>query len=275
MEYFTTAGGITVHLYDTEDKPENCTDKKTIVLLHGYLETMYIWQQFIEKIQDRYRVIVLDLPGHGLTDSAPADEKGVIFNSMEFCADIVKALMDKIGVKDTFIAGHSIGGYIAIICAYKYPEIFRKLALMNITPYPDFPSKNVNMEREISVIRSGRLETLAAISIPGMYHPDNLRKFDDKIRETVELCETHFPEGIVAFIQGMHQRSDISQYVSDLKIPVIWFGGDSDPFIPVETFDELKSKFPSIVFLMIKGTGHNSFIEAEQETVDKLCEFLS
>ena len=274
MEYFTTAGGITVHLYDTEDKPENNVVKKTVVLLHGYLETMYIWQQLTEKLQDKYRVIVMDLPGHGLTDSAPADEKGRIINSMDFCADTVKALMDKINVREAYIAGHSMGGYIALICVHKYPELFKKLVLMNITPYSDLEDKNRNVEREISVIRSGKLETLAYISIPGMYYKENLRKFDDKIRETIELCEMHFPEGIIGFIYGMHSRSDISSYLEETDIPVMSICGDYDPFIPVQTFEEMKNKFKKIQFHLIKGTGHNSFIEAEEETVDKLCGFF-
>lgn len=269
MEYFTTAGGITVHLFDSEDKPEMAAAKKTLVLLHGYLETMYIWQQFIEKIQDKYRVVVLDLPGHGLTDSVPS---GVI--SMEFCADVVKALMDKIGVSEAYIAGHSMGGYIALICAHKYPELFKKLILMNITPYEDFHDKKVNVDREISVISSGKLETLVTISIPGMYYKDNLRKFDDKIRETIELCETHFPEGIIAFIKGMHSRDDISDYLKNLKIPAISINGDSDPFINIETYNKMKENFTDVKYYLIPNTGHNCFIEAEDEVVDKVCEFL-
>lgn len=267
MEYFTTAGGITVHLYDSEDKPEMAAVKKTLVLLHGYLETMYIWQQFIEKIQDKYRVIVIDLPGHGLTDSAPEI-------SMDFCADTVKSLLDKINIKEAYIGGHSMGGYISIICCHKYPDIFKKLILMNITPYQDFDNKKVNVEREISVVKSGKLETLATISIPGMYHESNLRKNDDKIRETIELCETHFPEGIIGFIKGMHSRSDISSYLRELEIPVISFNGDNDPFISMDTFNKMKESFPNVKYHLFPNTGHNCFIEAEQDTVDKVCEFL-
>ena len=77
MEYFTTAAGITVHLYDSEDHPGEVPEKKTLLLIHGYLETMYIWQQFEERLRDRYRVILMDIPGHGLTDSAPADGNGL------------------------------------------------------------------------------------------------------------------------------------------------------------------------------------------------------
>ena len=138
----------------------------------------------------------------------------------------------------------------------------------------DFEDKKNDVEREISIIRTGKLETLACLSIPGMYCKDNLRKFDDKIRETIELCEMHFPEGIIGFIYGMHSRKDISSYLENTSIPVISICGDSDPFISVSTFDEMKKRFRNVEFHLLKNTGHNSFIEAEDETVDKLCEFF-
>ena len=86
MEFFTIAAGVSVHVWDTRDercpvKPDSdCharpdrTSLPTLVFLHGYLETMYIYNELVETLKDRYRLIVIDLPGHGLTDSAPADE---------------------------------------------------------------------------------------------------------------------------------------------------------------------------------------------------------
>src|SRR5574344_1117122 len=77
MEFFATAGGISVHISDTQ-KGENC-----LILLHGYLETMYIWNEFIDLISDDYRVIAIDLPGHGLSGSTQV-------NTMDFDAQTVK-----------------------------------------------------------------------------------------------------------------------------------------------------------------------------------------
>ena len=74
MEYFAISNGIPVHILDTKK------GDTTIVLLHGYLETLYIFNEFVEMLEKKYRVIAIDLPGHGLTGS----DKEI--NSMEFCA---------------------------------------------------------------------------------------------------------------------------------------------------------------------------------------------
>lgn len=274
MEYFTTAGGITVHLCDTDDKQVVETDRKTVILLHGYLETMYIWSEFANMLKTRYRVITLDLPGHGLTDSAPEDENGESINSMEFCADVIKSLLDKIGIEKAVIGGHSMGGFIAQNCCIRYPEKFEKLIIFNSTPYKDKEEKSADRLREIEAVRNGKLEILACLSIPKMYHPDNLRKFDDKIRETVELCETHLPEGIISSIKGMQRRNDTSELLEKCPLPILHISGDTDPFLPVETLEKMMKDFTGVKFFNIASSGHNSFIEAEKVCYEQVCEFI-
>ena len=274
MEYFATAGGITVHLCDSEDHPGRGAGKPAIVLLHGYLETLYIWSEFAVKLEKHYRVIVLDLPGHGLTDAAPSGVDGQSVNTMEFCAEVVRDILDKCLVDKAFIGGHSLGGYIALMCCNLYPDRFEKLILFNSTPFADLPEKYEDRKREIGVIRAGKLETLAAYSIPRMYHPHQLRAHDDKIRETLELCETHFPEGIVASILGMMVRPSQEEWLKQSSIPVMMFGGDQDPFIPIEVFNNMKTLFPKVQFVLQPGTGHLSFIEEETKTCEAVCLFL-
>lgn len=274
MEYFTTAGGITVHLCDTDDKHIVETDRKTVILLHGYLETMYIWSEFANILKTGYRVITLDLPGHGLTDSAPEDENGESINSMEFCADVIKSVLDKIGIEKAVVGGHSMGGFIAQNCCIRYPEKFEKLIIFNSTPYKDKEEKAADRLREIEAVRNGKLETLACLSIPKMYHPDNLRKFDDKIRETVELCETHFPEGIISSIKGMQRRKDTSELLDKCPLPILHISGDTDPFLPKETLEKMMKDFTGVKFFNIPSSGHNSFIEAEKVCYEQVCEFI-
>ena len=274
MEYFATAGGITVHLYDSEDHPDHPSGKPTLILLHGYLETFYIWSEFAERLQADYRTIVIDLPGHGLTDSAPVGADGQSVNTMDFCAEVVRDVLDRCKVDKAFIGGHSLGGYVALAACRKYPERFEKMILFNSTPFADKPEKKEERKREIKIIRSGKLDTLAAFSIPKMYHPDNLRRKDDKIRETVELCETHFPEGIVASVLGMMQRPSMEDYLASDPLPVLLIAGDHDPFIPAEVFQQMKVLFPKVTFCQLPGTGHISFVEEEELTCQRVCLFL-
>ena len=100
MEFFATAANTPVHINDSGK------GDKTLILLHGYLETMYVWNEFAESLRDGCRVITIDLPGHGLSCGAPV-------NTMEFMATAVKGVLDVCQVEKAYVAGHSMGGYAA------------------------------------------------------------------------------------------------------------------------------------------------------------------
>ena len=262
MEYFAISNGIPVHILDTKK------GDTTIVLLHGYLETLYIFNEFIEMLEKKYRVIAIDLPGHGLTGS----DKEI--NSMEFCAQVVADVMKKNGVEKAYIAGHSMGGYVAQNCIKLFPELFNGIILLNSTPNADSPEKKTDREREIELVLAAKLGQLASISIPKMYAQANLRAFDEKIEETIEITETHDPKGIAACIKGMMERSETKDVLKNTDKAMFIFGTD-DKFITEEIREKLIGEFPNVKAVTIPETGHNSFIENPEEVLKAIEEFIS
>lgn len=275
MEFFTIANGISVHVWDTKDEiPGRPGHDVPLVLLHGYLETMYIFSEFIDALKDKCRVIAIDLPGHGLTDSAPAGPDGTRVNSLAFAAQVVAGVLDKCGVEKAVIAGHSMGGYVTLRFLHDFPQRAEKAILLHSHPYPDLPEKAEDRAREKHYIAEGKLQTLAAISISKMYDEENLRACDEKIRETVELCETHDPEGIIACIEGMRTRPDQQDVTAHPPVPLMLVYGDHDAFLPLERVEEMKAAFPEMVYHLIPGSGHNSFIERQDAAVAAVTAFL-
>lgn len=273
MEFFTTSAGITVHVWDTRDE-KSPEDAPVIVLLHGYMETMYIFNELIADLKHKFRIITMDLPGHGLTDRAPVGENGESVNSVEFDVPVICGVLDKCGVEKAAVAGHSMGGYIALECLKDAPERFTKAVLLNAHPYPDAPGSELNREREINIIRSGKLDILAEASIPKMYFEENLRLCDEKIRETVELCETHDPEGIIASIRGIQARPDLQCVLASLPRPILLIYGDHDAFLPLETVEKMKVQFSGVQYCPVASCGHNSFIEKKEAVVCAMEAFL-
>lgn len=261
MEYFAISNGIPVHILDTKK------GDKTIVLLHGYLETLYIFNEFIEILEKKYRVIAIDLPGHGLSGS----DKDI--NSMEFCAGVIADILKKNNIEKAWVAGHSMGGYIAQNCIKHYPGMFNGVILLNSTPFADSPEKRTDREREIDLIRKSKLGNLAALSIPKMYAPANLRKFDEKIEETVEISETHDPNGIVACIKGMMKREETKDVLAKTEKAMFIFGTE-DKFITEEIREKLIGEFPNVKAVVVPGTGHNSFIEEPQKVLEAIENFI-
>lgn len=261
MEYFAISNGIPVHILDTKK------GDTTIILLHGYLETLFVYNEFIEILEKKYRVIAIDLPGHGLSGS----DKEV--NTMEFCAQVVADVLKKCKVEKAYVAGHSMGGYVAQNCLKLFPELFEGIILLNSTPFADSPEKSEDRKREIDLILSAKLGHLASISIPRMYSSANLRRLDEKVEETIEMTETHSPDGIVASIKGMMQRGETKDVLSNAKKAMFIFGTD-DKFITEETRNKLIEEFPGVKSVVLPQTGHNSFIEEPQLTLDAIVEFI-
>lgn len=263
MEFFATSNGIPVHISDTEK------GDITILLLHGYLETLYVWEEFQQLFPKNFRIISIDLPGHGLTGSHPE------INSMSFCSDVIKSVLDKCGVTECYLLGHSLGGYIALQFAKQYPGILQGIIMMNSNPYPDEPGTEKSREKEISFISSGRLLTLATLVIPQMFKKENLRSMDEKVQEIIEVAETHDPEGIVASVKGMAAREDNTTFMNELSTPIIAFYGDSDYYFPMDRIEKLIASTPHVNSVIVPNSGHNSYLESPTFVVEKIVEFIT
>ncbi|MFA6770028.1 MAG: alpha/beta fold hydrolase, partial [Bacteroidales bacterium] len=147
MEFFITCNGLPVHISDTKKGND------IIFLLHGYLETLYIWEEFISLLSPYMRVVSIDLPGHGLSGSYP-------INSMEYCSSTIVSVMDKLNIEKAWLMGHSMGGYVATESIKIFPDRFLGLIMMNSTPFGDSLEKKANRDREISLIKQNKLQSI-------------------------------------------------------------------------------------------------------------------
>ncbi len=256
MEYFKVISGIPIHISDSLKKSEVLNPEKPVLLfLHGYLETLYIWSDFIEQFTDRYRVISIDLPGHGLSGSFD-------INNMDRVAHLISLLLDSLSIHNNVVViGHSMGGYVALECIKNDPNRYSSIVLLHSTPYSDTPQKLLDREREIELIKLNKLQQIASISFTKLFSSSNVIKFEDKIHELVEICEVHDPEGIVSSIKGIMLREDNSIFFTNLQKPKLVVLGSSDNYINIEQTEKLKTSYGSNV-IIIPDVGHCSFIES-------------
>ena len=261
MEFFHTCNGIPVHIFDSR------SGDKVFLFLHGYMETLYIWADFIKLLPKEIRAISLDIPGHGLSGT---DER---INSMSFCADILVKSLKKLEIKEkVVIIGHSMGGYIALEAIKQYPDLFSALVLMHSVPFADSEEKKAEREREIELIRQNKLMQIVKLAIPRMFAPGNLARIEDKIIEIEETAQIHDREGIIASIEGMKMRPDYCDVLTSSPIPVIMFHGRYDNYIPDEKIDEIAGMFPAMQIIRMENSGHASFIEEPELAAKKLQE---
>ena len=121
------------------------------MLLHGFLETSKIWEPFINQLSLRRQVICIDLPGHGKT--------GIFgdVHTMELMADVVNAVLTELNISRATILGHSMGGYVSLAFAEKYPEKISGIVLLNSTPEADSEEKRINRDKAARLVSKNKM----------------------------------------------------------------------------------------------------------------------
>lgn len=241
---------------------------RTIVLLHGYLESLDVWDEFTALLAPSVRVIAIDLPGHGVSEV-----KGEI-HTMEFLADTVRAALDTIGVERAVLVGHSMGGYVALEFLRKYPERLNGLVLFHSTPNADSEKKREDRLREVALIEGGKKELIAK-SFPHVgFAPQNRFRLTRYIQELSEQIAMTEDEGIIAILKGLRERRDLNETMRTSSVPQLILLGRHDEYITPEVADALVAAQPQAQVVWLENSGHMGFIEEPQLAAEAILAFV-
>ncbi|MFI3288697.1 MAG: alpha/beta hydrolase [Rikenellaceae bacterium] len=254
VDKFIMAGQTALHICDSEHG-ERC-----VVLLHGYLESMLVWDSFVPLLYKDMRVVTLDLPGHGI--SVVEGET----HTMEFLADSVAAGLKSIGVKSCTVVGHSMGGYVALAFAERHADMLDGLVMLSSTPYADSEQKREAREREIALVRAGRKELLSKIAPAAGFAAQNRQRMKEHIEDLSEQVYITEDEGVIAILNGMMQRKDQSEMLRALNRPQTFIFGLNDDYISVEVAQKIASEQPQASIVWLENSGHMGFLEEPEPT---------
>ncbi len=241
-----------------------------LVFLHGYLETLKVWDQLAHQLSKNYRVIRIDLPGHG--GSEPILPSG----KMDLMADSIKEVLDHLGISSCFLFGHSMGGYATLAFIEKFPTLIKGFSLVHSAPFADTDEKRNNRDREIKMLEEEKKELLINSSIPKMFADDNLEKLHEQVEIIKHQATTNSSEGIISVLRGMKDRPDRTNILKHSNIPCLWFLGKRDNHIDFDTvFPKVKEISPQITFEILDHSGHIGFIEQEEKVVNAITGWVN
>lgn len=229
---------------------------KPIVLLHGFLESSDIWDDFTEEFSQQRQVIRLDLPGHGQSETVAE------VHPMELFAEAVDFVLQELKVVKVDLLGHSMGGYVALAFLERFPEKVNNIILLNSTTMADNEERRKNRDRSTELVCRNK-DAFVRMAISNLLTPANNEKFRV---ETAILKERalEFPtDGISAALQGMKIRKDRTQVLKQFKGGKFILAGEEDPlldFLEIKTLaEETDSSLHSF------PDGHLSYLENRDE----------
>jgi pimeloyl-ACP methyl ester carboxylesterase len=258
MERIEKYKGISYQLRQGENIP--------LIFIHGFCEDRSIWEETISAFPE-HTTLALDLPGFGDSDLLPGLR-------IENAADRIIELLEKTGIREYLLFGHSMGGYISLAIAEKSDRL-KGLGLIHSHPFADSEEKKAGRQKAQAFVKEhGSLPFLKQL-IPSLFAPDFRDQKPDIIRSLIERARHLPPAAIIEALEAMRLRPDRSSIIEEASFPVLFIIGKKDEAIP-EEYSLKQTRLPAVGYIRIfEKAGHMSLWEAKADYLSSVSEFIS
>ena len=244
---------------------EGPRDGMPIIFLHGVTDSSHSWSSTTPFLSGDYRTYALDQRGHG--DS----ERPLFGYSMAQFAEDVIAFMDKLGIEQAVIVGHSMGSFIAHQVASVYPQRVSHLVLVGSAP--------TSVRNELVTFLWDEIIGLPDFQDP--IDPDFIRELqtgpnpiDPDFFEKVLEESAKVPARVwKAAFRGL-LTDDHTDFLDDVTAPVLIIWGTLDPIFLLADQQALQAALPGAVFIAYDGAGHNTQWEQPQRVADDIRDLI-
>lgn len=231
-----------------------------LVLLHGFCENKSIWSRAVDQLADHFRVISLDLPGFGET-------KAVSEITIEEAADSVKSTLQLLKIDQCVMIGHSLGGYVSLAFAEKYPQALKGMGLFHSSAFEDNEEKKHTRNKTADFIKKNGIKLFAQSFVEPLFYPkyrNNLRSEIDQLKAEVAECSE---DTVVAYTYAMRDRKERIDVLKTIEVPVLFVIGKEDMAVPLEaSIDQCHLPKEAVVHFL-EETAHMGMIERPVESV--------
>ncbi|GAA4350453.1 alpha/beta hydrolase [Hymenobacter saemangeumensis] len=233
----------------------------TIVFLHGFAESREVWTGFTRPFPDTYRLLMPNLPGHGTNRAAVPDF------TMEAQARYVIDYLNKKGCPGpVLLVGHSMGGYVALALAERWPERVAGLALINSTALADTEEKKANREKNISFVERHGIEKFMESFVRPLFAPHNRDRLTEARLLLEEIGKATPVETITGAMRGMAARPERTKVLKEAEYPILLVAGKHDVAVPFDDAVKQAAMPCTGHALFLEGSGHQSYLEQAEET---------
>jgi pimeloyl-ACP methyl ester carboxylesterase len=226
-----------------------------VMLVHGFTEDHRIWDPMLKGMENKYKWILPDLPGSGLSAF-----NGSLPELKDF-AEALYAIMEFEAIGELALIGHSMGGYISLALAEKHPEKIRALGLFHSSSYADTVEKKESRDKNIRFIQKNGSALFVEQAIPGLFSDAFKAKHPEEIQKLVERYANFSEDSLVLYLNAMKMRPVTTGVLKSITKPVLFIMGEEDKAVPLKDALE-QCHLPQISYIhILTPTAHMGMIE--------------
>jgi pimeloyl-ACP methyl ester carboxylesterase len=229
-----------------------------LVLIHGFPLDHHLWDEVVPLLEDTFDLILPDLRGFGESSTVEP------FYAMEDYASDLAGLLDHLGIQKAAIAGHSMGGYVALAFARLFPERLRGLGLVASQVLADTEERKQGRYKSAAEVAEHGIGSVVETMTPKFTPDERLQAF---ARQSMERQP---PAAYIGALKAMAERIDSTPLLSSFHFPVVLIHGNADSLIPIDRAREVKAALPQAHLVEISGAGHMPMMEAREQTAAAL-----
>ena len=236
---------------------------QTIILIHGFCENSTCFNEQVFLLKGHYRIICIDLPGHGLS----AEQSGF---SMEDIADQVNDVLDDCGVQQCVMIGHSMGGYVTLAFAKKYAHRLKGYGLLHSTANADSAERMSKRDQAIGLIN----QKGAAFYVEQFIPPLFAAGIDSELIKARQASNSAISSTtLIACLTAMKNRLDSNSLLVTSKLPVAFMAGANDAIIPMHDMLAQAASVPIAQVTCLTDVAHMGMLEKPQEVAKAISNF--
>lgn len=237
-----------------------------ILLIHGYTDNARSWSLMTPYLNQKYRIISMDLRGHGKS-SKPA----CCYTLQDMSYD-AKLLLDKLNIKKAIIVGHSLGSLVTQVLAERFPNQVSKVVLISSTSSTSRISDPSGwLATEIGKLHQP-IDPNSQFMLDWYTNPNDVNaEFLEKERNESAAVPVNVWRSILIEIQ----TNEFGRQLNFLHAPVLVLHGSKDPLFDEKDQENLKLGLPSAQFIEFPNHGHNIMWEEPKAVAEAINNFIS
>ncbi len=239
-----------------------------VIFVHAFPLNRTMWEPQFEEFGGVFDVIAPDMRGHG------ASELDLERVSMEQMADDVHALAEALELGPVVLVGLSMGGYVALAFAKKYPDALRALVLADTRATADDAEARENRYATIRDVAANGPAALAEKMLPRLLSEKSIEEDHELVLTVRRMIETNSAAGIAAALAGMAEREDSSGVLASIAVPTLVIVGTEDAVTPPADAEALASGIAGARLERLEGAAHLSNLERSAEFNTLLKDFV-